>query len=611
MSGPTQEKLLEKAKSLPRKPGCYLMKRKNGQVIYVGKAKDLKARVTTYFNKSVKSPKTEILVTHIRQFEFVLTETEAEALVLENNLIKKHSPRYNVLMKDDKSYPYVTVNHNEDYPRLEYKRRVSRKKGIEVFGPFVWGSNISEVLRIITKSFQLRDCNLREFNSRKEPCLLYQIKQCSAPCVEIMDKAGYEQDLKDALNFFRGKGKKSLKILKERMLKASEKEEFEYAAQIRDYTSVLEEFLEFSQQKNVELDSPTANIDVLAFHPGKIEIDIAIYMVRNGILLGHKNFHFPTIECQDDIEEELMGFFFQYYSNSHDSFPDNIVTPFDKEKNKLFEDALGSLFNTKVQAPGKKYLGLSKLAKDQASEHQRVRMTNQDSIYNGLNKLKDLLSMKERPVLLECYDVAIFQGSSPTAAQIVFRDGKPLKKEYRHYKLEELPEGNNDFAMMKEVLSRRMDNGNLPDVFIVDGGKGQVSMFQEVLKEFDSDIPVAGIAKAKSAQGTEERLIIPGRSNPYILTKNPPLMRIIVQMRDEAHRFSRRLHHKGESKKTFNTWFDGLPGIGPKTKEKLLLKLDKSQDELRELSLNELKNYFDVSEKIANVLFNELKKEDA
>lgn len=611
MSGPLQEKLLDKAKTLPKKPGCYLMKRKNGEVLYVGKAKDLKARVTTYFNKSAKSPKTEILVTHIKEFDFILTETEAEALVLENNLIKKHSPRYNVMLKDDKSYPYVVVNHNEDFPRLEYKRRVVRKKGIEVFGPFVWGSNISEVLRIITKSFQLRDCNLREFNSRKEPCLLYQIKQCSAPCVSIINKEHYDKDMKDALNFFRGKGKKSLKILKERMMEASEKEEFEYAAQVRDYIQVLEEFLDFSQQKNVELDSPDANIDVLAYHKGDVEIDIALYMVRNGILLGHKNFHFPTIEIQNELEEELTTFFYQYYSNSHDSFPDNIVTPFSGEQNGIFQEALGELFKTKVQNPSKKYEGLAKLAKDQASEHQRVRQTNQDSIYVGLNKLKDLLNMRERPILIECYDVAIFQGSSPTAAQIVFRDGRPHKKEYRHYNLKELPEGNNDFAMMKEVLSRRLDNGNLPDVFIVDGGKGQVSMFQEVLKEFQVDIPVAGIAKAKSAKGTEERLIIPGRINPYILTKNPPLMRIIVQMRDEAHRFSRRLHHKGESKKTFTTWFDGLPGIGPKTKEKLLIKLDKNKDELRELSKEELKNYFDVSEKIAGVLYEELQREDA
>jgi excinuclease ABC subunit C len=606
-SGPIQEKLLDKAKSLPRKPGCYLMKRKNGQVIYVGKAKDLKARVTTYFSASVKSPKTEILVSHIKEFEFLLTETEAEALVLENNLIKKYSPKYNVLMKDDKSYPYIVINHNEVFPRLEYKRRVVRKKGMEVFGPFVWGSNISEVLRIMTKSFQLRDCNLREFKSRKEPCLLYQIKQCSAPCVGSRTTDDYQIDLSDALNLFRGKGTKSLKILKNRMAEAAENEEFEYAAQVRDYITILEDFLDFSKQKNVELNSPDANIDILAFHPGEIEIDMAIYMIRNGILLGHKDFHFPTVECHDELEEELISFFFQYYSNSHDSFPDNIVTPFLPENNKLFEKALEGTFKAKVQAPGKKYEGLAKLAKDQAMEHQRVRTTNQDSIFNGLNKLKDLMSMKERPVLLECYDVAIFQGSSPAASQVVFRDGKPVKKDYRHYNLKELPEGNNDFAMMKEVLSRRMDNGNLPDIFIVDGGKGQVSMFQEVLKDFESSIPVVGIAKAKTAKGTEERLIIPGRSNPYILTKNPPLMRIIVSMRDEAHRFSRRLHHKGESKKTLNTWFDGLPGIGPKTKVKLLLKLDKSRDELREFSLIQLKNYFDVSEKIAKVLFKELK----
>lgn len=610
MSGPNLEKLSDIAKSLPRKPGCYLMKRKNGEIIYVGKAKDLKARVSSYFTKSAKSPKTEILVSHIREIEFILTETEAEALVLESNLIKKHLPRYNVLMKDDKSYPYVVINHNEEFPRLEYKRRVVRKKGIEVFGPFVLGSNISEVLRIVTKSFQLRDCNLREFKGRKDPCLLYQIKQCSAPCVELKSEEDYASDLKDSLNFFRGKGKKSLKILKERMLTASEQEEFEYAAQVRDYVGILENFLEFSRQKNVELENSSANIDVLAYHVGSIEIDLSIYMVRNGILLGHKNFHFPLTDCLDDLEEELLSFFYQYYLNSHDSYPEHIITEFEDNKNSVFQDALGKLFATKVQRPSKKFLGLSKLAKDQASEHQRVRLSNQDSIYVGLNKLKELLNLKERPVLMECYDVAVFQGSSPAASQVVFRDGKAFKKEYRHYKLQELPEGNNDFAMMKEVLSRRLDNGKLPDVFVVDGGKGQVSIFQGVLKDFDLDIPVVGIAKAKTAKGTEERLIIPGRINPYYLNKNLPLMRIIVQMRDEAHRFSRRLHHKGEKKRTFTTWFDGLKGIGPKTKGKLLTKLDKSQDELREFSIVELKNYFDVTNKIAKILFEELKNED-
>jgi excinuclease ABC subunit C len=256
-----------------------------------------------------------------------------------------------------------------------------------------------------------------------------------------------------------------------------------------------------------------------------------------------------------------MNFLFQYYSSTHDSFPDLIVTQLEVGENQFFETAIKNLSqSTKVQRPEKKQEGLLHLTQDHAFESQRVRMLQEDSVYVGLNKLKELLNLKERPVVLECYDIAIFQGTSPTAAQIVFHDGKPDKKKYRHYHLQELPEGNNDFAMMKEVIERRLDNGDLPDVFIVDGGIGQLNIFKAVLSDFKIPIPVIGIAKSKTVRSksgfkqveinkSEERLIIPGRTNPYMLNKNRSLYKIIVQMRDEAHRFSRRLHHKTELKR--------------------------------------------------------------
>jgi excinuclease ABC subunit C len=253
-----------------------------------------------------------------------------------------------------------------------------------------------------------------------------------------------------------------------------------------------------------------------------------------------------------------MNFIFQYYSATHDSFPDLVITTFPEEENQFLEVALNTLHkNTRVRAAPKKYEGLLSLTTDHAFESQRVRMLQNDSVSIGLNKLKELLNLRERPIVLECYDIAIFQGTSPTAAQIVFHDGIPDKKNYRHYHLKELPEGNNDFAMMKEVIERRLDNGNLPDVFIVDGGIGQVNVFRAVLSDFNIQIPVVGIAKSKTVRSkkgfhqeeikkSEERLIIPGRANPYMLNKNRSLFKIIVQMRDEAHRFSRRLHHKTE-----------------------------------------------------------------
>jgi excinuclease ABC subunit C len=559
-------KMEEKARLLPTKPGCYLMKNRAEQIIYVGKAKNLRARVLSYFNTSAKGPKTEILVTHIVDFDFIITENDAESFVLENNLIKKHSPKYNIRLKDDKSYPYIVINTNESFPRLEFLRRVKRGKGIDVYGPFVTGSNIWEVLNILTKSFSLRDCKLSDFKTRKEPCLLYQMKQCSAPCVGKISETQYAKDINLARDLFSGSGSKTLKELEKRMHQAAFEEEFEKAAQIRDSLAVLHEFANNFKQNNAELDNDR-NIDIIAFYQGEFEVDLSIYMMRNGILLGHKNFSFSNLDVVESIEDSILNYLFQYYTSTYDSLPQLIITQMQLEANELLETGLTSMDKLekpiRVRPPQKQYDSLLNLTRDHAFEQQRVRMLHEDSVYVGLNKLKDLLGLKERPVVLECYDIAIFQGSSPTAAQIVFHDGKPDKKKYRHYHMQELPEGNNDFAMMKELITRRSDNGALPDVFIVDGGLGQVNIFKEVLKELNIPIPVIGIAKSKviktkegfshsEIKKSEERLIIPGRANPYMLHLNRSLFKIIVQMRDEAHRFSRRLHHKEEKKRVFN-----------------------------------------------------------
>lgn len=556
----TLAKLEEKAKLLPTKSGCYLMKNKNDQIIYVGKAKNLKARVLSYFNQSVKNPKTEILVSHIVDFDFIMTDSDAEAFVLENNLIKKHAPKYNIRLKDDKSYPYVVINHGEPFARLEYIRKVKRSAKLEVFGPFVTGSNVGEVLRVLTKVLNLRDCSLTEFRKRKEPCLLYQMKQCSAPCVGKISEEEYAKDLSLAIDLFKSSGKKIQKYFEQKMLEASEAEEFERAASLRDNLSLLNNFITHFRQENAEMND-VKNVDVVAYYQGEEEVDISIYMVRNGLLLGHKNFSFSNLDLTEEVEEEVLNFLFQYYAETYDLLPDVIITQFSSEVNAEFETALKNVQEkVQVRSPGNKYQSLLDLTRDHAFEQQRVRLLNQDSVYVGLNKLKDLLGLKERPVLLECYDIAIFQGKSPTAAQIVFHDGKADKKAYRHYTLQERPEGNNDFAMMKELITRRLDNGKLPDVFIVDGGLGQVNVFREALKEFQIQIPVVGIAKSKVLKGkenfkqtdlkrSEERLIIPERKNPYFLTQNKSLFKIITQMRDEAHRFSRRLHHHHETKR--------------------------------------------------------------
>lgn len=616
------EELLEKANTLPQQAGCYLMKDKNGRVIYVGKAKKLKSRVSSYFNLSAKSYKTDYMVSHVQDFEFILTRSDAESFVLENNLIKEHSPKYNIRLRDDKSYPYLQVNWNEPFPRLEYVRRPKKAKGKELYGPYPPGSNISMIMRILTKSFGLRDCSLNEFKSRKTPCLLHQMKQCHAPCVGLITEDAYEKELNSALSFFQGpqKARRTLEMLQGKMHAYSESEEFEMAAVLRDHILLLEDFLTKSFDQKVENLDNDKNVDVWAFWNGTEEVDLSLYLIRSGLLLGQKNFHFVKGELIEELTDEIQQKILQYYSDPEELSPDMLVLDFEEEEIHDIAEAMKTFGDMKViSGRTKKYRPLTEMCRKHAEESQRVRQANADSVYVGLNKLKELLNLKERPQILECYDVAIWQGASPTASQIVFEEGKPNKKKYRYYHLETRPEGNNDFAMMREVISRRVEHGELPDVLVVDGGVAQVNTVCAVLRELNVELPVVGIAKSREVSGsfqstevekTEERLIIPGRMNPYILTKCPPLFKIIVSMRDEAHRFSRKLHHKAESKRVLSTWLDEVSGLGEETKRKILTQLTMTKEELRVFTVNDLMNYFGIKSPQARALWAHLHEDE-
>lgn len=611
------KQLLDKANHLPQGPGCYLMKDKNSRVIYVGKAKKLKSRVVSYFNQSAKSVKTEYMVSHVTDFDFILTHSDAESFVLENNLIKEHGPKYNIRLRDDKSYPYILVNWDEDFPRLEYVRRPKKGKNRELFGPFPQGSNISMILRVLTKSFSLRDCSLTEFRSRKTPCLLHQMRQCSAPCVGLIDKNQYEEDIKLALGLFQGKMKatRTLNKLKERMMSLAENEEYEHAAIIRDHLQLLEDFVKQSFDQQVESLDDEKNLDVWAFYEGAEEIDFSVYMIRSGMLLGQKNFSFVKSELIEEIGEEIIQKIWQYYEGSEELVPEMIIV--DRENEEL--ETLAAALKVKVKGRMKKYLPLISMCRKHAEESQRIRISNEDSVYIGLRKLQELLNLKERPRLLECYDIAIWQGQSPAASQIVFEEGKADKTRYRYYHMQTRPEGNNDFAMMEEVISRRIPHGKLPDVFVVDGGVAQVNTVTAVMRQNNLDIPVVGIAKSrdlsrgdfksKDVDRSEERLIIPGRSNPYILNKCPSLFKIIVSMRDEAHRFSRKLHHKAESKRTMSTWIDEIAGLGLESKKKILSNLTMTKDELRGMNITDLGNLFGLKTPQAKALWEHLQEE--
>mgnify|MGYP003682966057 CR=1 FL=1 len=620
-----KEELLDQAKSLPKLPGCYLMQGKNGEILYVGKAKNLKNRVTSYFNTSAKTPKTQILVGHIYTFEFMITHSDAESFVLENNLIKKHKPKYNIRLKDDKTYPYVQVNFKHEFPRLEYVRRPKRKKHLELYGPYPYGSNISAVLKTLAKAYQLRDCSDHEFKTRTKPCLLYQMKQCTAPCVGKISAEDYQKDLRLSLGLLKSKkhATKSLQSLTELMMRNAEDEHFEKAAMLRDYIEELDTFCMESFEQSVEnLDEN--NIDIIAYHKGSEELDISIYIMRRGNLVGHKNFHFLVDDLLDEVETEVMQALLQYYSQSNDILPEKIITMFDKENILKFEqallDILGEGLRLKVYSKNKKYESLLLSTLKHASETQRLRLKHDNSVFIGLNKLKSLLKLKDRPKTLECYDIAVWQGKSPTASQVVFYEGKPDKVQYRHYHMTELPEGNNDFAMMREVFERRLKYGNFPDVFIVDGGKQQVNTVLKVFEEFDVTVPVVGIAKAKDIKAggfrtaeyhySEERLVIPNRANPYVLNKCSSLMKIVVGMRDEAHRFSRRLHHNAEKKRVITSWIDEVKGLNPEIRKQIKRLNIYSRDDLKEMSENEIAEVLELNSKHASLVCTYLHAEE-
>jgi excinuclease ABC subunit C len=596
--------LLAKARKLPKDAGCYIMKNLYDEIIYIGKAKNLKNRVISYFNDSAKSPKTQILVSRITTFEFILTQTESQSLILENNLIKKYRPKYNIRLKDDKSYPYISVDMSHEFPYLQYVRRPRKKKNVQLFGPYPSGFNISGAMKAATKAFNLRDCKDTEFSSRKEPCILYQMKHCSAPCVSYIDQSSYKQELEHALNLFRGirLAKQSLKILEQRMQGYALEEKFEQAAMLRDQLETLNNFAYPQSSDSVEIVGGK-DVDVVSFFRGKIETDISFYNMREGNLLAHKNFHFLNSDLDEDIEDEILNCIIQYYDDEIISKPQILIVDLKEDKRELLVNSMKEIgeqgVEVKVLSKSKKYDPLIKASLSHAKESQRHRIETQENEYVGLNKLKSLLGLKERPKILECYDIAIWQGKSPTASKIVFHEGKPEKSLYRYYHLTELPEGNNDFEMMREVFRRRLKHKELPDVFIVDGGVAQANTVRAVLKEFDVNVPVAGIAKSKNhlhKEGkTQERLFIENRSNPYTLKKCPSLFRILVQMRDEAHRFSRKLHHKKEKSRIITSWLDDVPGIGESTREKILRNLGINKNELRKMSVQKIKDYLGIS----------------
>jgi len=576
--------LLKLVKEAPTSPGVYLFKDldsedpkdgkkgKNAKILYIGKAKNLKNRLTSYFQpKRHESPRTEMLVNRIRQFEVILTETETEALILECTLIKKHKPKFNVRLKDDKAYPYIRVNMEDEHPRLEWTRRV-KKDGTRYFGPFTSAGAARQVMQLLTEALLLRDCSDNTFRHRSRPCILYQMKKCSAPCVQKISSEDYKAQVQEAVRVLEGKDSKILTQLHEKMNAASKQEEFEQAAYYRDQ---IQHFQVVTQTQGMINATQQQNHDVIGLArksaDDSSEAQGCVLHIRGGKLLSVKHFQLQNTDEEVADEKLLSDFLAQYYldleknlkidDSTHKgvyvSWPEKVLVPFTPEGHELIEKTLHLPI---ILPESKEEEQLIQVAKTNARHALDQKKKPHSHGAKALEEIQKKLHLERIPQRIECYDISNTSGDEPVASRVVFIDGAPDKNLYRRYKIKTI-KGANDFAMMKEVLSRRFLNKTEehPDLVVVDGGKGQLSQAVEIFEELNiQGVAAVGLAKArtesdfksKEIKSSNERIFIPNRKNPVPLMPHTLAYKLLTHIRDEAHRFAINYHRKLRSKKS-------------------------------------------------------------
>jgi excinuclease ABC subunit C len=584
--------LEEKLQNLPDAPGVYIMKDAKGHVIYIGKALLLRSRVRSYFQKGNKGEKTEIMVRQIVDLETIVTHTELEALALESNLIKKHRPRYNIILRDDKNYPYLRFDIKAEYPRLEVVRRL-KKDGALYYGPYVPAGGMWETLALIRRTFPIAPCKI-EFKADKpgRPCIQFQIGRCTAPCAGEADKAQYQDMVSQVRLFLEGKNRDLLDMLKKRMEEASEKMEYERAAELRDRISKIEGALE----KQKIISSGFENQDVIgtAFEGGRA--DIQALFIRNGMLLGRKDFFLDDVRGMTE-EEVLNDFLRQFYSKEM-IVPQEILLPVEMVDREVFEGWLtekrGGKVEVLVPQRGRKR-ELVQMASDNAAQSLREHLLSRKSKERILMRLQEELGLRNLPRRIEAFDISTIQGTESAASMVSFENNMPDKRNYKKFKIKTV-EGQDDFASMAEVIRRRYtkakEEGILPDLVLIDGGKGQLNAALDVLKELGIEGPdVIGLAKARSGEeGTDrefERVFLPGVDEPVILEPTSATTHLVARARDEAHRFAITYHRKLREKRAVHSELDDIPGIGG-ARKKALLRHFGSVENIRQAAVEEL-----------------------
>jgi len=572
--------LKEKVSSLPDLPGVYMMKSEKGHVIYVGKAKSLRKRVASYFLKTAgQSTKTASLVSHISDIDYMVTSSEVEALILENNLIKRHRPRYNVILRDDKNYPYLRLS-SEEYPKLTVVRGIKKDKAW-YFGPYTSATSMRETLRLIRRVFPIRACSDEAFRGRKRPCLNYQIGRCLAPCVGFVSKEDYEGIVNDIRMFLEGKNRELARALGRKMAEASEMLDFESAAKIRDRINAVKKVLERQSITSGKL----IDQDYLAVARKGDEAQAMVLFVRGGSVIGSKSFPFPKVGESSEADI-LTSFITQFYSDEK-FIPEEVVVSVDVDDKALIETWLTERKGKTVKlirpVRGERVKVLEMAIKN-AELALKDRLGLEETGIKNLDGLKDALHLKNLPQRIEAFDISNIGGKEAVASMVVFENGRPKKSDYRHFRIKTV-EGANDYGMMAEVLLRRYgrlvsEGEKLPNLIMVDGGKGQLNVAVSVAKELKLE-GVDIISLAKERGEATDRVFVPNVKDAKGIPKDSPVLHLLQYIRDESHRFAITHHKKLRGKNLKKTELLDIPGIG-EAKAKALLKQIGSLDKVKE-----------------------------
>lgn len=584
--------LEEELKKLPDKPGVYIMHDKNGKIIYVGKAISLKKRVRQYFRKNNKTKRIENMVALVNYFEYIVTDNEAEALILECNLIKKNMPKFNVLLKDDKTYPYIKVNVKSDYPDIYITRRILND-GARYFGPYANSGSAKEMVDFIKEKFKIRQC--RSFKYKDRPCLNYHIKKCLAPCMGYVSKEEYRKQINEIIAILDGKTEKIDKQLEAEMLEASQKQEYEKAAYLRDKRIAIERISERQKVSNISEN----NIDVIGLAKNEIEVCIEVFFVRGSKMIGREHFFLQGLNDESD-SEILSNFIKQFYMN-RPILPNKIMIKEEIEDKEILEYLLTNQIERKVEikSPQKgEKLRLIELAEKNA----KVTLENKEKDkYSILNELKQVLKLEIMPRKIECYDISNLSGTFVVAGMCVMQDGVIKKNLSRRFKIKTVI-GQDDPACMKEVIGRRIKHsinseneafGKLPDVIFVDGGITQMRAAKEAIKEENVDIPVFGMVKNDKHQ---TRALIDENRNELEISDQ--LMNTITLFQDTVHDTAIGYHKKLRDSAITRSALDEVSGIGTMKKVALLKKFG-STDKIKEASIEEIASVKGINEELA------------